>query len=132
MQMKHLATARFLEFMAATKEVLVMNSNSIVRGLAALSLAAIVAAPALAKDATKPAPAAAMKHTAPAAPKKALVDINTATEADLAALPAIGDAYAAKIVAGRPYKEKSDLLHKKVVPASVYSKIKNEIVAKHS
>ncbi len=112
-----------------------MKLNSIVSGLAALSLAAAVAAPALAKDAAKPAPATAMKHSAPAstaAPKKTLVDINTATEADLAALPAIGDAYAAKIVAGRPYKEKSDLLHKKIVPASVYSKIKNEIVAKHS
>ena len=104
------------------------------RFLSALSVAALLSSPALAKDSTKQAAAAKPATTAPAATaaKHEALDINSATEAQLAALPAIGETYAKKIVAGRPYKEKSDLLHKKIVPASVYGKIKNEIVAKQS
>ncbi len=64
-----------------------------------------------------------------AAPKGDMVDINTATEAQLKALPGIGDAYAAKIIAGRPYKNKSQLLSKKVLPAKTYSTVRESIVA---
>jgi DNA uptake protein ComE-like DNA-binding protein len=62
--------------------------------------------------------------------KAELVDINTATEAELVALPAIGEAYAKKIIAGRPYARKDELVTKKVMPESSYAKVKDKIIAK--
>jgi len=57
------------------------------------------------------------------------IDINTASKDELATLPGIGDKTADKIVAGRPYKSKRELLTKKIVPASTYEKIKDQIIA---
>ena len=59
----------------------------------------------------------------------AKLDINAASQQELEALPGIGPATSAKIVEGRPYRAKSDLVTKKIVTRSEYNKIKDQIVA---
>jgi len=99
--------------------------------LAALALAALVVAPALAGAA--PAMQAKSQAAKPAAkPAAELLDLNAATEAQLVALPGVGEAYAKKIIAGRPYKSKDELVHRKIVPESTYRQFSGDVVAHHS
>jgi competence protein ComEA len=60
----------------------------------------------------------------------ALIDINSATAEQLKSIAGIGDAYSAKIIKGRPYKGKDDLVTKKILPKGVYDKVKDQIIAK--
>ena len=98
--------------------------------VAALGIA-VAAQPAAAP--AKSANAVPAAKTAPAAKKAHMakeVDINTASVDELKALPGVGDAYAQKIVAGRPYKGRNELLDRKIVPADVYAKIRLQIKAR--
>lgn len=91
-----------------------------------ITAVALSAAPDQAPAAKKAAGTAASKTAA----ASNLVDINTATTDQLKALPGIGDKYAAKIVAGRPYANKTQLTSKGIVPDATYKKISKMIVAK--
>jgi len=65
-----------------------------------------------------------------AAEKSDLLDINTATAEQLKTLPGISDAYSEKIIKGRPYQRKDELVQKKILPRATYEQIKYKIVAK--
>ena len=93
---------------------------------AVLTLAAVVlmgVLPAVAVDTKAAAPAKAPATAA------ALIDINSATADQLKSLPGIGDAYAAAIIKGRPYANKTQLKTSNIIPAATYTKIAAKIIA---
>lgn len=111
--------------------------KAFLRGLLFLALASSVL---LAQGtATKPAPAAkaapaatsstAAKTPSAKTPDSQKLDINTATKEQLDALPGIGAAYSQKIIDGRPYTTKRDLLTRKILPKATYDGIQEKIIA---
>jgi competence protein ComEA len=109
-----------------------MNKNVIRTFLATLALILCVGIAAsqtpTSNAGTKQGPPEASKQSA----TSKLLDINTATKDQLDSLPGIGDKYAQKIIDGRPYAKKTDLVTKKIIPQSTYDKIKDQIIAKQS
>jgi competence protein ComEA len=89
----------------------------------------LVGGAAMAQSGARPSIGHAMMAQTPPPATAALVDINTASKADLSALPGIGDVYSQKIIDGRPYKTKTDLVNKKIIPQATYTKIRAMIIA---
>lgn len=109
------------------KRVVLLAINLLVVGLFAAGISS-------AAEQKAPMAKPAVEKKSEAAPVKAsadeLLDLNSATEEQLKKIPGIGDEYSKKIIAGRPYAKKDQLKSRKIIPAALYEKIKDKLIAK--
>jgi DNA uptake protein ComE-like DNA-binding protein len=105
-------------------------SRLIFPAILAITLASGITSTAAAQSSTDSSMSA--KASKAVAALKEKLDINSATKDQLDALPGIGEVFSQKIIAGRPYRTKRDLVTKKIIPQSLYDKIKDQIIAHHS
>lgn len=110
------------------------NRVALFAALALFPLTAVMArqtaAPQAAPSARAPRSKAAAASAAAARTAAGMLDINTASKQELGKLNGIGPAYAERIIKGRPYARKDQLLIKRILPKKVYDAIKNRIIAK--
>jgi len=113
---------KFIRFTTETTSMRNLRHKLLAAALLFASVPVLSAAQA--KHAAKPAakPAASASSSAP-------LDINTATADQLKAFNGIGDAYASRIIAGRPYTAKNQLVTRGIIPQATYNKIKGQIIA---
>jgi competence protein ComEA len=112
-----------IRFLLRTGRILALLAVAILTALPLASAAQAAAAP-------PEQPPAAAPEPAKASPAAELIDINSATLEELITLPGIADVYARKIVASRPYKTKFELVTRRIIPRSTYSKIREMVIAK--
>jgi len=117
-----------------------MTKKSVLRLIVLFAVISLSAAPAFSQakatqKKTEPATTSdkAQKKAGPRPTAKSeLMDINSASKQDLMTLSGIGDAYAQKIIDGRPYRAKNELVQKNIIPQATYDKISGQIVARQA
>lgn len=112
-----------------------MRDRSLTRGMlqrsvCVLGLVACTGLSLAAGAASTPQPMATTPAATNTPARIVLVDINSAPRAQLKTLPGIGDAEADRIIAGRPYRSKADLVTKQALPAGVYQALRNHVIAR--
>src|SRR5690348_11107086 len=107
-----------------------MKTRVLSRVLIAVLSLLLLASAGYAQSASSSKKSSSTKSAQTAPADKDLVDLNSATKDQLSALPGIGDVYSQKIIDGRPYKAKNELVRKKIIPAATYKKISSMVVAR--